>query len=172
MKKCIFSLIATVFIATSSFAQDVFQAARVNDVAAIEQAIANDMDVNQSNSRGFTPLILAVYNESYEVATLLLKNGANADAQDLSGNTALMGAIFKGYPKMAELLIAHQADVNKCNFNQASPLVFAATFGQKEIAEMLLKKGADKNAKDNTGKTALDHATLQGNNDMMLLLKQ
>ena len=170
MRKILFTLAFTA-VSFLGMAQDIFQAARTNDVAGIEQAVAQGADLNKGNSRGFTPLILAIYNANEEAALWLLKNGANPNAQDASGNTALMGAIFKGYPKLAEALVANGAHVNLVNLNQASPLVFAATFGQKAIAELLLKKGANKDLKDNSGKTALDHARLQENTELITLLQ-
>lgn len=172
MKRFKISLILLIFSGLQLAAQDVFQVARTNDVIALEALLATaEIDVNQTDKRGFTPLILAVYNQSYEVAKLLLENGANPNAQDLSGNTALMGASFKAYPEMVDLLLAHKADVNLLNYNQAPALLFAATFGQLEIAKKLLEHGADKNLKDHNGKTALDHAQIQENEAMIQLLK-
>jgi ankyrin repeat protein len=170
MKKIVVTLVVTVVTQFSVLAQDIFQSARANDVATIEKVVAAGVDVNQANDRGFTPLILAVYNESYDAAQWLINNGANVNAQDKSGNTALMGAIFKGYPKMASLLIP-KADINQQNFSGATALIFAATFGQEAIAKELLANKADKAIKDQSGKTALDHATLQENEALKAVLQ-
>lgn len=171
MKKFSISLIIAFLVCQSMEAQDIFQAARDNNVAGLEKIWTEEININQTDKRGFTPLILAVYNESYEAAKFLLDKGANPNAQDANGNTALMGATFKGYPKMVDLLLKYKTDVNLANFNNASALVFAATFGQTEIAKKLLEKGADKNVKDNSGKTAWDHAKIQENEVMLQILK-
>ena len=171
MKKFSLSLIIAILVYQPMEAQDIFQAARDNNMALLDKIWVEETNVNQTNSHGFTPLILAVYNESYEVAKFLLEKGANPDVQDSNGNTALMGAAFKGYPKMVDLLLEYKADVNLPNFNNASALLFAATFGQVEIAKKLLEKGADKNVKDNSGKTAWDHAKIQENEVMLQILK-
>ena len=101
--------LAFVFFLTTYtvIAQDLYTASRENDIALIEQLITKGADVNQANDRGFTPLILAVYNDNKEAVLSLLKNGANPNAQDKSGNNALMGAAFKGYQEMVDVLLAH-----------------------------------------------------------------
>jgi len=169
--KNIFFIIAFLFSSTVVFGQDIFSAARTNDTTYVKQYVQNQGVIDTANGRGFTPLILAIYNDSYEVAQLLIAKGANVNAQDKSGNTALMGAVFKAYPRMVTLLLGNKVNVNQQNFNGATALVFAATFGQAEIAKNLLAHKADKTIKDNTGKSALDHATFQENAAMVEILK-
>ncbi|MCA5006465.1 ankyrin repeat domain-containing protein [Sphingobacterium bovistauri] len=169
--KNLFFIIVLIFSSSVAFGQDIFSAARTNDTTYVKQYIQNQGVIDTANVRGFTPLILAIYNDSYEVAQLLIEGGSNVNAQDKSGNTALMGAVFKAYPRMVILLLGSKANVNQQNFNGASALVFAATFGQTEIAKSLLENGANKGIKDNTGKTALDHATFQENTAVIEVLK-
>ena len=83
-----------------------------------------------------------------------------------------MGATFKAYPEMVKILVDKGANVNQVNYNGASTLIFAATFGQLQIAELLLAKNADKSLKDRSGKTALDHAKIQENKQMIELLSK
>jgi ankyrin repeat protein len=88
-------LIVAVFLSAVSFmvaAQDIFQAARGGNVEAIKSAIEKGESVNASDARGFTPLILAVYNDQPTAVDFLLKHGASVAQADGSGNTALMGA--------------------------------------------------------------------------------
>lgn len=89
MKKHIF-LALFLFSFSSIYAQDLFSAARENNVKQIEELISNGKHVNEANQRGFTPLILAIYNNSSDAAKVLLSKEANPNAQDLSGNNALM----------------------------------------------------------------------------------
>ncbi|MCW3075280.1 MAG: hypothetical protein JWP69_2349 [Flaviaesturariibacter sp.] len=128
--------------------------------------------INEQDSKGFSPLIIAVYNNQLPVVSVLLQNGAEVNAQDRSGNTALMGACFKGYKEAAELLVNNGADVNLLNGQNAPALTFAATFGQIEIAKLLLEHGADITVNDSRGKTPLGHAILQENEGMISLLQQ
>jgi ankyrin repeat protein len=127
--------------------------------------------VNEKDPKGFTPLIIAVYNNQLAAATLLLDHGADPDSADASGNTALMGACFKGFEDAADLLLSRGAQVNVRNGQGAPALTFAATFGQMGIARRLLERGADRTLADTRGKTPLDHARMQENEAMINLLQ-
>jgi uncharacterized protein len=126
--------------------------------------------INAADAKGFTPLIIAVYNNQPAVINILLQNGADPNKQDLSGNTALMGACFKGYLALAEKLLTAGAAINLRNEQGATALTFAATFGQLAIAKLLLQHGAEVNHPDSRGKTSLDYAVMQKNNEMVALL--
>ena len=171
MKKLIYTFIFVLSLQVAN-AQDLFSDARATDTKQLEKLVADNQDVNAVNERGYTPLILAIYNNSADATKLLLSKGANPNAQDKSGNNALMGAAFRGYPEMAKILIDNKADVNQVNYSGASSLIFAVTFGQNDIAKQLISAGADLTIKDNSGKTAKDHAILQENKEMIVLLSK
>lgn len=150
-----------------------FDACRRGDLTQVEAMLtANTALINIEDIKGFTPLIIAVYNGQEAIADYLLSHGAATDMQDAAGNTALMGACFKGYKVMAKKLLAAGADVNQRNFQNATALTFAATFGQMEIARMLLAQGADVHARDVRGKSPIDHAVIQENEAMVVLLEK
>lgn len=152
---------------------DIFDACRRGDLKAVEQLYADDPQViHAADFRGFTPLILAVYNDQPAVGDFLLQKGAHPDAQDAAGNSALMGVCFKGYKEIALKLLDAGADVNLRNANGATALTFAATFGHLQIAEWLLQRGADISLTDSRGKSPLDHAYIQENEAMVALLEQ
>jgi ankyrin repeat protein len=150
-----------------------FDACRKGDKQQAERLFKSNPEViNAEDVKGFTPLIIAVYNNQPAVVDFLLKSGARADMQDLSGNTALMGVCFRGYQELVVKLLEAGVDVNQRNFQGATALTFAATFGHLDIADMLLKKGADINARDVRGKSPLDHAAIQENWQMVELIQQ
>ena len=82
-----------------------------------------------------------------------------------------MGVCFKGYTEIAKLLINNGAAVNQPNYNDATALIYASTFGHTDIVSYLLKNKADKSLLDNRGNTALKHAQMQGNIEIIALLK-
>lgn len=149
---------------------DACRRGQLQEVEALYQQ--NTSLLNCTDARGFTPLIIAVYNDQPEVADFLLLQGAEADQQDLSGNTALMGACFKGYTDIVKKLIAAGADVNAVNGNNVCALSFAATFGRLEIAEILLQHGAHVDIRDVRGKSPLHHAIIQEVEPMIALLQR
>jgi hypothetical protein len=150
---------------------DIFDACRKDDLEQVKKLFELEPEIiNAEDHKGFTPLILAVYNKN--VVDFLLQKGAGTGSQDAAGNSALMGVCFKGYTELAKKLIEAGADVNQRNGNGATALTFAATFGHLEIAETLLKKGADLTLRDARGKSPLDHARLQENWNMVDLLEK
>ncbi|WP_226294410.1 ankyrin repeat domain-containing protein [Aquimarina algicola] len=169
------NLILTTFILMSFFGytqEDIFEHSRNGNTNAIKKLYeSNSKIIDTVNHKGFSPLILAVYNNQIETTTYLLEHGANPDVQDTSGNTALMGACFKGYVEMIKLLIKHKVTVDQQNYNDATALIFASTFGHTEIVKELLKNGADLKIKDNRGNKAVDHARMQGNTEIVALLE-
>src|SRR6476620_11161724 len=151
----------------------IFDACRTGDIPTIEALYtANPQVIDTVDQKGFTPLILAAYNDQREVVDFLLSHGVDLNVQDAAGNTALMGVSFKGYQEIAKKLIDAGADVNVRNGNGAPALTFAATFGQLQIAEWLLQKGAKSNLPDSRGKTSLDHAIIQENEEMIELIQR
>jgi ankyrin repeat protein len=158
---------------TPSAPFDIFDASRKGDIAAVKTMYANDPSIiDAEDHKGFTPLILAVYNDQPVVVDFLLEKGAKLESPDMTGNSALMGVCFKGYKEIAAKLLNAGADVNQRNSNGATALTFASTFGHLEIAEMLLQKGADINLRDFRGKSPLDHARLQENDAMVALIER
>jgi len=150
-----------------------FEACRSGDLSALQRMYEADPSfIHIIDGKGFTPLIIAVYNNQSHIADFLLEKGADPNAQDAAGNTALMGASFKGYTAIAEKLLQAGAEVNLRNYNGAPALTFAATFGHLRIAALLLERGADTSLADARGKTPFDHARIQENEEMMDLIEQ
>jgi hypothetical protein len=128
--------------------------------------------INTKNKSGFPPMVIAAYNEQYEMTQWLLEQGAEVDQRDSAGNTALMGICFKGYEDIADLLLMYKSDINAQNTNGSTALIYALTFGQMGMFKFLLKKGADKRIKDGSGNTALMHAEAMKNTKAIELLTQ
>ncbi len=173
MYKILIVLIVVLTPFISNAQNDVFfENVRKGDLDAVKELLAKDESlIAAKTSMGFTPLILAAYYNQGHICTYLLENGANANEEDRSGNTALMGIAFKGYTEVAEILIKHGAIVNQRNFNDATALTFASTFGHGALVKLLLKNGADLTLKDNRGNTPMSHAEIQGNEEIIQIIK-
>ncbi|OLY92995.1 hypothetical protein SAMN05444008_10495 [Cnuella takakiae] len=157
----------------SDATSQLFEACRRNDVATVSEICQQDnWFLSVRDAKGFTPVLIAVYNNAPAVVAWLLSAGAPGDTPDMSGNTALMGAAFKGYKEMVAQLLQAGVDVNQRNGNGATALTFAATFGQMEIAELLLENGASLELLDGLGKSPIDHAVVQENEPMVRLLEK
>lgn len=158
---------------TSNRPEDLlFDAARKGDVAYLQHLLDQQIDVNTQDAKGFTPLIVAAYDEHEDATKLLLAAGADPNVQDRAGNTALMGVCFKGYPNIARLLIAHGADLNLQNGNGGTALMFATLFGRNKLVKVMLDAGADTTLRDGRGLTAYDLAVQQGNEEALQLMQE
>lgn len=139
------------FAAADSY-DDMIAAIKLNDTAAVEALLVKGMDVNTTDPGANTLLMLAIQNESADMAGLLLRRKAQVDARNKYGETALMLAAAKGDLELAKLLLDHGAKINLTGWN---PLIYAAWRGQDEMVKYLLDKGADIDAVSPNGVSAL-----------------
>jgi ankyrin repeat protein len=132
-------LLACVAFTVVSQAQppNLFVAARTNDLNSARALISDKADVNQQDEKGYTPLIMATYNGSYEVAQFLLDHGAATEKKDRSGRTALMGASFKGDERDVALLLQHGADANAKDSKGLTSMMYAVMFGRVSVVKLL-----------------------------------
>ena len=96
----------------SSFSGAIFKAARDGDDDQVRSLIRQGVDVNASDSYGFTPLMWAAYEGQTDTAEILLKAGAHVTMTNRDGDNALMIASDKGHLDMVKLLFRHGAPLN------------------------------------------------------------
>jgi ankyrin repeat protein len=148
-----------------------FDAAREGRADLLAGLIKSGIAVDVRDSRGYTALILAAYDDHLAAVDLLLEKGADPCAADLKGNTALMGVAFKNELDVAERLVA-RCDVNMRNHEGQTAVMMAALFGHADIVRLLAKHGADLSLTDASGNSAGGLARQQGNTAMEALLTE
>ncbi len=119
--------------------------------------INHNADVNLASSNGYTPLIIAVLNNLYDMAELLIDKGAEVNFkvpntnEDYANFSAIHFAAFSdSTSKMLKLLIDNGANVNlqlddTVEYGGYTPLLFAIITEQYNNFDFLLKNGADIN---------------------------
>ena len=119
-------------------------------VSLTEQLIsAHSRDVTSKGGSHSTSLHAASVKGHLEVASLLLRNGADPDSRDNLGRVPLhrvsqggQVVMVKSSLKVARLLVNSGADVNVTDDRGWTPLHAAAQSGYREIAELLLVSSA------------------------------
>jgi ankyrin repeat protein len=110
--------------------------------------------------------------EQLKVASLLLSQNANVDAQEKKdGKTSLHLAVEEGSMDLALLLIRNGAAVNLGDSNERTPLFAAAGGNRTDMVAMLVRDGgADVSKANKNGQTPLYSAALNGNTDVAAFL--
>lgn len=136
---------------TFNLSEDVFMLARGGEVHRLRAFLASspELDINQKNHKGHSPLMISVYLGNHEVSEFLLEMGADPNSTDLSGNTVLMGAAFKGDIEMVNLLIQKGAQKDLINPDGLTAEKWASAFGRKNVVSILRPDG-DRSFTENT----------------------
>ena len=56
----------------------------------LKKLVARNVDINCQNERGFTPLMVAIFDHGIYFVSLLLENGANLELRDKLNKTTLI----------------------------------------------------------------------------------
>ena len=114
----------------------------LTNIDCVQQALANGVDVNATNSDGRTPLHIVLTIEEANIAQTLLDAGADVDARTRNGQTPLHIASERGETNIVQALIDAGADVNAKTKDGKTPLQLAIDKEQVAIIRPLLNHNA------------------------------
>ncbi|MCH2181070.1 MAG: CotH kinase family protein [Mariniblastus sp.] len=97
--------------------RDVWSAAKMGKLKLVSELLASGMLVDQRDSDGNTPLVMAAMAGKTEVARLLIEKGADVNARTNNGGTPLHGAAFMGHLGVVQLLVENDVDLAALNGN-------------------------------------------------------
>ncbi|GIJ89201.1 hypothetical protein Asppvi_008131 [Aspergillus pseudoviridinutans] len=137
------------------------------------------------DERGRTALHEAALHGHVNVVQRLIEAGADINARDKNGDSVLHRAcgsrdhtlarlLVKSEADVlavAQLLVKHGAEVNVENNNGETPFHRAAKNGRRALVLLMLENGANATAADHEGRTALDVAAKNDNEDIIRLLQ-
>ncbi len=139
----------------------------------VRQVLEQGIDVNATDEKGNTPLMLASYNGHTEVVRHLLEHEARIGVRNGEGRTALMFAATGSFPETVEALLEEGADPNTTGEVEGwSALMFATAEGNREVVQVLLDHGADPSLQDKDGDTALTFAKNNNHSEIATLLER
>ncbi len=115
-------------------------------------------DINVTNPRGETALIVATKDGNDAAVQLLLQFRVQIDVGDRGERTALMFAAEGGQEEILRQLLIAGAATRTRDAAGNTPLHFAAQSGTPEVVRILLTAGADVNATNAAGDQPIDVA--------------
>ena len=151
-----------------------------NDIDAVELLLEYKADTNIKNLGGATALQFALdiaWVQNYEIAELLVSQGADPNVVDKYNDTPLMticqNADEIDPTDLIILLIDNGAHVNKKDDTRdgLTVLSYVVAIGDYELTKLLLEHGADPNIKDALGETVLSVALRSRFMDIVDLLR-
>jgi len=130
-------------------------------------------NVNYQNKERMTALMIAAkIKNNFDIASLLIREGALKDARDEKNKTALMYAMELKNDDLVALLIDSGASLSMTdNYNQDA-LIIAANRNYTFGATRLFTRQVDVSQADNNGKTAFRWACEYENMQIIRLLKE
>ncbi len=161
------------------------KAANNGDIEACKTLIVEEkMDVNAPGAAERTALQRAAGGNHIDLTKVLIGLGANVNQKDKAGRTALHWAAIAGHQEPVRILIQSGADYNIPNTGGATCLLNAVEASKLEVVTVLIDhhakvvageiKGDKLNleAKDESGKTAMDWAKQNKLNEIAFMLKE
>ena len=166
-------------------------AARENCMACVEVLLTHKVDINLPDPDGVSPLLVAIMNANWDIASRLIQAGADVNQWDIFGETPLLNAINlrsrrdggKGSSidplnkisgtEIVKTLLARGANPNMqlffkpanapgaMNTRGVTPLIRAVFNGDVEMTKLLLEHGADPTITTADRQTPI-HAALAG----------
>ena len=152
---------------------DLFEAAIDGDLDLVKSLVIEDpSSVNLYSSDGYPLLGLACFFDRKNVAELLIKMGADVNAQSRNPQLVcrLHSAAAANDIDLVNLLIHNQVDVNAKQQGGFTALHAAAQNGNVDMVIELIEHGADTTATTDDGQTALGIAKKEKRLEMITLL--
>ncbi|XP_013859671.1 ankyrin repeat and sterile alpha motif domain-containing protein 1B isoform X2 [Austrofundulus limnaeus] len=175
--------------------QELLEAARTGNVALVEKLLSGKkgilgsgsgsiplpnllsmwkgLNVNCTDSSGYTPLHHAALNGHRDVVLKLLQFEASTNVADSKGCFPLHLAAWRGDVDIVRILINHgpsHCHVNQQNHERETPLHCAAQYGHSEVVSVLLQELTDPTMRNNRQETPLDLAALYGRLQVVCML--
>ncbi|MCB1122978.1 MAG: ankyrin repeat domain-containing protein, partial [Verrucomicrobiae bacterium] len=146
------------------------EAIEKQEMFQVEAILTKDVDVNEAQVDGMTPLHWAVYHDDAKLVKRLIDLGANATAANRYGITPLYLACQNGSADAIRLLLEAGADPDSAINGGETALMTAARTGKVNAVEVLIEAGANVDALERNDQTAIMWAAAEGHVDVVAAL--
>lgn len=159
---------------TTKFVYDtsLVRAVKISDPDRVRTLMYANVDVNEKNYAGITPLTIAAEKGNMEIIRMLVEDG-KAIVNDPSsyGVTPLIAAAAAGNEEVVSYLVEHGADVSLKDDLGKTALIYAVNIDNPKLVSNVIKLDNKAiNLPDNSGNTALIYAAQKGLTDNIRIL--
>ena len=162
--------------------EKLIEAIATGNLEQVKDLVSDKHTSLAANKDGITPLDLAIMNQDYKIASVLLEHGA--DVSPHSDNSLFVTLVFSvGNPNDQEALQEaydmfhtaikkHKDKLANKNSMGNTALHIAALRGLSSITELLMKEGLDPSQPNAAGETPVYIASQEGHAEIITLLKK
>ncbi|PRP88434.1 hypothetical protein PROFUN_03151 [Planoprotostelium fungivorum] len=140
------------------------------DLQTVTNMMEEEIDLNERDGRGYTPLHYAAANGYVDITELLLDCGCDSDLTDNKGRTALMWSCMEGHDEVTDLLTCHGCNLDSADHEGLTSLTASILFQKVECARILISSGASVFLSGLYQETALHVASAVGSVDVCRML--
>lgn len=147
------------------------RAVKISDEDRVRTLMYANVNVNEKNYAGITPLTIAAEKGNMNIIKMLMEDGAMVNDKSSYGVTPIISAAAAGNTEVVEYLVAQGADVTAKDDWGKTALIYAANVDNPPLIANLIK--LDKtavNLPDNSGNTPLIYAAQKGLDDNLKVL--
>ncbi|XP_036392969.1 ankyrin repeat and protein kinase domain-containing protein 1 [Megalops cyprinoides] len=145
-------------------------AAASGDPESVQSVLGLGAAGDSQNAKGYTALIVAVLRGFYDVCSVLVKGGVDANLADGDRWTPLHFAAQNGDDRIARLLLENGATAGVAERDGWTPLHLAAQNGHEGVMRVLLPRSIAVDDQEKDGRTALHLASSYGHLKIAQLL--
>jgi hypothetical protein len=136
-----------------------YTACEAGQEAVVSVLLSKDVEIEEADSNGYTPLMVAAKEGHANIVRLLTNKGASLEGRSLRlHETPLLRAISTDNEAIARLLLELGANTEARNRSDDTPLTIAIRKNNREAVRLLLEHGADRQATTKTGGTPVQLA--------------
>ena len=139
------------------------------NLKSAEFLLSEGANVNATTGYGRSALHFASVEETddFDLAKLLVENGANLEEKTNDGYTPLICAVEKGNSKVVEFLLSKGANINATTEDGISALHIVSRDDDLDLIKFFITEGAKLESKDIAGNTPLIWAVNEGNSKIV-----
>ncbi len=117
---------------------------------------AEENDIDKIDQNGYSPLLLSIYLQYFDISKYLINKGADVNIQANDKKTPLLVAIEQNNFNLVKLLINSGIHMDDVDMYGNTSLILAVGKSHLEIINLLLENGSNVNIQNKyTGETAL-----------------